>query len=212
MEGAQKQAADGDQGIRGERFSLDEIPVPMVYATYRIIRDCNDAFAALFGFMRHELQDASFSKLYPTIGDFVRIGQMWTAHLLGGHRYYDERIMKNASGRTFWCRVSGLARTPEDPFAEAIYCFEPMARPASDHLTSLSDRQRQVLTLVAQGKTNGQIADEIGLSRRTVEAHRARLMKAIGVRNSAELMAWFSALGHPMRVPASDPPRRAQMP
>lgn len=176
-----------------ERFTLEEIPVPMVYATYRIIRDCNAAFAALFGFARHELTDESFSRLYPSIDAFARIGQMWTAHLLGGQRYYDERIMKNAAGVNFWCRVNGVSRTPSDPFAEAIYCFEPMARPVVNTSALLSDRQRQVLTLVAQGKTNAQIAAELGLSRRTVEAHRARLMKSVGVRNAAELAGWFSA-------------------
>jgi len=50
-----------------------------------------------------------------------------------------------------------------------------------------------VLALVARGKTNGEIAAELGLSRRTIEAHRARLMKSIGVRNAAELASWFSA-------------------
>ena len=58
---------------------------------------------------------------------------------------------------------------------------------------NLSDRQHQILALVAQGKTNADIAAETGLSRRTVEAHRARLMKAIGVHNAAELIAWFSS-------------------
>ncbi len=176
-----------------ERFTLEEMPVPMVYATYRIIRDCNAAFAALFGFSRHELTDGSFSRLYPSIDAFVRTGEMWTAHLGGGQRYYDERIMRNAAGVNFWCRVNGISRTPSDPFAEAIYCFEPMARPVVDNATPLSGRQRQILTLVAQGKTNAQIAEEIGLSRRTIEAHRARLMKAVGVRNAAELVGWFSA-------------------
>ena len=57
----------------------------------------------------------------------------------------------------------------------------------------LSDRQRQILSLVAQGRTNSDIADETGLSRRTVEAHRARLIKSTGVRNTAELVAWFSS-------------------
>lgn len=31
------------------RFGLADIPVPMVYATYRIIRDCNQEFLTLFG-------------------------------------------------------------------------------------------------------------------------------------------------------------------
>jgi PAS domain S-box-containing protein len=181
---------------RRGRFYLSEIPVPMVFATYRIIRDCNQAFAELFGLTRDTILDQSFSRLYPKLADFVQVGQTWKAHLSGGQRYFDERLMKRADGTSFWCRVNGVSRTPADPFAEAIYCFEPIPRPQSNSLQSLSDRQRQIVTLVSQGKTNSQIAAELELSQRTVEAHRARLMKAIGVRNAAELVAWFSTAGH----------------
>jgi len=174
-----------------QRFTLGEIPVPMVFATHRIIRDCNAEFAALFGFERHELVDQSFSRLYPKLADFVRTGQMWRSHLPGGQVYYDERIMVGAGGRRFWCRVNGRSRNSADPFAEALYCFEPMNRPVTD--ATMTGRQRQVLTLVAQGKTNAAIAEEIGLSKRTVEAHRLRMMRIAGVRNTAELVAWFSA-------------------
>ena len=174
-------------------FTLAEIPVPMVYATHRIIRDCNAEFAALFGYGRAELIDQSFSRLYPKLADFVRTGEMWRSHLPGGKVYHDERIMEGAGGRRFWCRVNGRTRNPADPFAEALYCFEPMNRPVTDATMTLTGRQRQILTLVAQGKTNAAIAAEIGLSRRTVEAHRLRLIRATGVRNSAELVAWFSA-------------------
>ena len=173
------------------RFALGDIPVPMVFATHRIIRDCNAEFADLFGFSRDELVDQSFSRLYPKLADFVRTGQMWRSHLPGGQVYYDERIMVGAGERRFWCRVNGRSRHGADPFAEALYCFEPMNRPVTQ--ATMTGRQRQIMTLVAQGKTNAAIAAEIGLSRRTIEAHRLRLTRAVGVRNTAELVAWFSA-------------------
>ena len=173
------------------RFALAELPVPLVFATHRIIRDCNVEFSALFGFERSELIDTSFSRLYPQLDDFVRTGEMWRSHLPGGQVYQDERIMRGAMGRRFWCKVNGRSRRASDPFAEALYCFEPLARPLSGATTALTGRQRQIMTLVAQGKTNGEIAGEVGLSRRTVEAHRFRLARAAGVRNGAELVAWF---------------------
>ena len=75
------------------RFALEEIPVPMVYATHRIIRDCNAAFADLFGYDKADLIDRSFAILYPKISDFIRTGRMWLEHLPGSRSYYDERIM-----------------------------------------------------------------------------------------------------------------------
>ncbi|WP_091925320.1 LuxR C-terminal-related transcriptional regulator [Phyllobacterium pellucidum] len=166
----------------------------MVYATYRIIRDCNVEFAKEFGYERDELIDQSFSKLYPKLRDFVRTGEMWQTNFAGGRVYYDERLMRRRDGTSFWCKVRGRSRNHADPFAEALYCFEPMSRTVAATTSLISDRQKQVLTLVSQGKTNSQIAQEIGLSKRTIEAHRARLMRAHGLRNSAELIAWFAAL------------------
>lgn len=177
-----------------KRFQLTDLPVPMVYATHRIIRDCNSEFAETFGYERLELINQSFSRLYPKIRDFVRTGEMWRSNLGGGKVYYDERLMRRRDGTSFWCRVRGRSRNNADPFAEALYCFEPTNRAVTGNMSLISDRQKQVLTLVSQGKTNVQIAAEIGLSKRTVEAHRARLMRAHSLHNGAELIAWFSSL------------------
>ncbi len=175
------------------RFGLADIPVPMVYATYRIIRDCNQEFLTLFGYSRAELIDRSFARLYPNPDDFVRTGRMWEAHLTGGQVYYDERMMTTSDGRRFWCQVHGRSRDPVNPFAQALYCFQPIPRPVASTGLSLTDRQRQIITLVAQGKTNSEIAEELSLSPRTIESHRARIMKAAGLRNAAELVARFSS-------------------
>jgi len=174
------------------QFSLSEMPVPLVFATHRIIRDCNSAFADLFGFPRQDLIDRSFSRLYPGLADFVRTGELWSSHMAGGKSYYDERIMATAEGRRFWCKVNGRSRNLSDPFAEAIYCFQPLNRPLADAANRLSGRQRQILTMIAQGKTSAEVAAELALSRRTVEAHRSRIMRSAGLKNAAELIAWFS--------------------
>lgn len=192
----------------GRRFALAELPVAAVFATHRIIRDCNAEFAALFGLPRAHLVDTSFSRLYPALDDFVRTGRMWRDHLPGGQVYLDERIMRGADGRRFWCRVKGRSPRGENPFAEAIYCFEPIPRPAGGAAARLTGRQRQILTLVAQGKTNREIAGEIGLSPRTVEAHRLRLSRTTGTRNAAELVRWFTgeAAGGEEIRPSGGPP------
>lgn len=173
------------------RFTLGELPVPLVYATYRIIRDCNHDFAALFAASREDIVGRSFARLYPEISDFIRRGEQWAANFSEQGAYYDERVMARLNGERFWCKVRGRSLAVGDPFAEAIYSFEPLNRALAQPGRSLSERQRQILAQVAQGKTNAAIAAEIGLSRRTVEAHRARLMKAVGVRNASALMEWF---------------------
>ena len=56
-----------------------------------------------------------------------------------------------------------------------------------DALSQLTARERQVLVGVAQGRTNREIALELGISHRTVETHRESLMRKLGVRTVAGL-------------------------
>ncbi|QDT53385.1 Transcriptional regulatory protein FixJ [Caulifigura coniformis] len=58
----------------------------------------------------------------------------------------------------------------------------------SSRMTTLSEREREVLRMVAGGASNKQIAARLDLSIKTVEAHRSRLMKKLGAKNMAELM------------------------
>jgi len=54
----------------------------------------------------------------------------------------------------------------------------------------LSQREREVLELVAQGFTNQQIADRLGLSVKTVETYRSRLVEKLGLRSRADLVRY----------------------
>jgi len=54
-------------------------------------------------------------------------------------------------------------------------------------ITVLTDRQREVLQLLAEGKTTKQIALELHLSAKTIEANRRQIMEKLGVHSVAEL-------------------------
>jgi DNA-binding NarL/FixJ family response regulator len=54
-------------------------------------------------------------------------------------------------------------------------------------IDSLTPREIEVLVLVAQGKTNRGIADQLGISPRTVETHRERVMGKLRIRSVAGL-------------------------
>ncbi len=55
---------------------------------------------------------------------------------------------------------------------------------------TLTQREREVLKLVAEGKSNKAIAEFLFLSAKTVEKHRAKLMAKLGMRNAAALTAY----------------------
>jgi pSer/pThr/pTyr-binding forkhead associated (FHA) protein len=62
-------------------------------------------------------------------------------------------------------------------------------------LTALSERERQVLTLVAQGRTDDQVAGELFISVKTVHSHLDRIRDKTGVRRRAELTRVAVRLG-----------------
>jgi FixJ family two-component response regulator len=59
----------------------------------------------------------------------------------------------------------------------------------------LTERERQVLDLVMQGLHNRQIAAQLGISPRTVEVHKARVMEKLGVSNVVDLVRLHDASG-----------------
>ena len=56
-----------------------------------------------------------------------------------------------------------------------------------ERLEQLSSREREVLQRVLDGKPSRQVADELSISVKTVEFHRARIMHKLGVRSTAQL-------------------------
>jgi two-component system, LuxR family, response regulator DctR len=57
----------------------------------------------------------------------------------------------------------------------------------ASRLSTLTHRERQVMDLVVLGKLNKVIADDLGVSMRTVEVHRARVFEKMGVKTAVDL-------------------------
>jgi two-component system response regulator NreC len=74
---------------------------------------------------------------------------------------------------------------------------EPTARSPSPTCAwePLTPRENDVLRLIVLGYTNRQAADELGLSVRTVESHRANLMGKLGLKSRVELVRWAADNG-----------------
>jgi DNA-binding NarL/FixJ family response regulator len=61
-------------------------------------------------------------------------------------------------------------------------------RHVTDPLDLLSSREREVLQMIAEGKTNKEIANSLNLSVYTVEAHRGRVMEKLNLHSTSELV------------------------
>lgn len=113
--------------------------------------------------------------------------------------YADEAFRAGASG--FVVKLSSdrdLLAAVETVLAGGVYRnprFETRSRPPrddahrdptsrlTDPLEMLSRRQRQVFVLMGLGKTTQEIAETLGVETKTVEFHRAKLEKALGIKN-----------------------------
>jgi DNA-binding NarL/FixJ family response regulator len=105
-------------------------------------------------------------------------------------------------GRTYITPL--LAGEVRAPAAEM-----PARRPARS--LGLTSRQRQVLQLVAEGRTMKEIAGALNLSSRTVESHKYQMLAALQLRTTADLVRYAVQLGLVSGDPAppeARPPRR----
>lgn len=171
-------------------LAFEAAPVGLVVTENRVIRDCNPAFAAMFGWDREALRDSTFAVLYPSQEEFSNIRNRGLEDLREHRLYWDERVMMRHCGALFWCRVRGRSLTPEDPLRRAVWSFADLS--ATRPYLPLTRREREVFALLGEGKTSKEIARILQLSYRTVEVHRARLLKKFGVSNTAGL---FQSLG-----------------
>lgn len=86
--------------------------------------------------------------------------------------------------------AAGEALLSPGPTARLIARFlrSPVAAPATAGLDCLSEREREVLTLVARGLNNTEIAETLGLSPLTAKTHVSRTMGKLGARDRAQLV------------------------
>jgi len=162
-------------------------PVGMCISENRVIQSCNEALASMFGYALGQLQGQSFMVLYPTMDEFLRTGDRIIPIMNAKGRYSDERIMRRADGELFWCHVTGHSMKASEPLGPGIWTFEDVSekRPVTAELTP---REREIAALLVEGKTSKTIARQIDLSPRTVEMHRAKLMRKFSAATSSELV------------------------
>jgi PAS domain S-box-containing protein len=169
------------------RTAFEEAPIGIVMTRHRIIRYYNKAFARMFGYQGDELRDRSFAILYPSIDEFVKIGNIGVEPLKETGRYSDERIMARRDGSLFWCRVRGNSLTRDEPLAHAVWSLADLSHERP--VIAMTMRERQIVMHLGEGRTSKNIARILDISPRTVEAYRARLLKKFEVANVAELLS-----------------------
>ncbi|HET9599093.1 MAG TPA: response regulator transcription factor [Anaeromyxobacteraceae bacterium] len=87
----------------------------------------------------------------------------------------------------------GLVLDPE--VARAAVDEASPAKGGGDPYETLTDREKQVFRLVAEGKSNKEVADELGISVKTAMSHREHVMQKLDLHNRTELVKHALKLG-----------------
>lgn len=169
------------------QLAFELAPVGLALSRNRTMVDCNRHLCEMFGASRELLVGQSFQMLYPSAAEFERTGLRIAPILNRDGTYADDRIMKRASGDTFWCHVTGRALNRDTPHEAGIWTFEDLSsrRPVKAELTA---REREVAAHVMDGLSAKAIGRALGLSHRTVEIYRARLMRKYQANNIGDLV------------------------
>lgn len=167
-------------------LAFDMAPVGICLTRDRIIEACNETFARITGHDRAALPGQSFRIFYDSDRAFQAIRDIGLAPLRDDTAYSDERLLRHASGRSILVRFRARTLTPDAPLARLVMTFAPLPDDTGDR--RLTPRERTVVAGLTRGRTSKEIARDLGLSPRTVEDVRARLLKRFGARNAAELL------------------------
>jgi two-component system, NarL family, response regulator NreC len=93
-----------------------------------------------------------------------------------------EAVHDAAAGRRFLSPV--LAERAIDAYVRQTQ------ESALDRYETLTDREREVLHLAAEGLTNAEVAERLCISRRTVETHRSNMMRKLKLENQTDLVRY----------------------
>lgn len=94
--------------------------------------------------------------------------------------------------------VKGAVYLPPDVMTSSLHRRQPYERSDVALLASLSDRQREVLAYLLQGKPNKTISNNMDISQNTVKAHLSAIFRTLGARNRTEAVYFAARAGVPL--------------
>jgi len=119
----------------------------------------------------------------------------------GASGFIPKRARPEEFGRALAIVLDGGIAAPELPPIDAD------DRALAARLATLTPQQFRVLRLVAEGRLNKQIADELGIAERTIKAHLSAIFERLKVRNRTQASVMLRSLD--LRGPSSEAPREA---
>lgn len=119
----------------------------------------------------------------------------------GAHGY----LVKNTSSSDFFDLLDALDRG-EAPLSRGLAAriIRHLARGSASEATRLTPREQEILRLVAEGKTNREVAADLSISEETVKFHMTNILRKLHLENRAQVVAYAHRRG--LAAPEAEPP------
>ena len=176
-----------------ERLAFLHAPDATLILGDRVILRASLRVESVFGWTPRELEGQSIRLLYPGQTDYELIGERARKAMRGAEVYRDERFMRRKDGQVVWMEGQGTALDPEDPQRLAVWTYRPLE--SDGPAGALTPTERRIARYLVNGFTSKEIALALGCSPRTVEVHRANMIRKMQVRNSFELVSRLLSTG-----------------
>lgn len=171
-----------------ERLAFLHAPDATLILADRVILRASFRVEAVFGWTPRELEGQSIRVLYPGQTDYELIGERARKAMLAAVVFRDERFMRRKDGQVVWMEGHGTGLDQEDPQRLAIWTYRPLDGAPGPGGT-LTPTEKRIARYLVNGFTSKEIALAMGSSPRTVEVHRANMIRKMQVRNSFELVS-----------------------
>jgi len=132
--------------------------------------------------------------------------EVWVKAFTARKPFRTQCRMQRADGSYTWVEDAGTPRYREDgafagfmgtlaDISESKRDLTPPDAEAVRIVFSLTERERQVLVLIAEGKSTKEAAERLGITYKTADSHRSRILEKLGVHETASMVRYAIRAG-----------------
>jgi predicted ATPase/DNA-binding CsgD family transcriptional regulator len=185
-----------DDVARAHALFSEDMNIQLAQHNTPGISECLIGFAALA--IEHDLPVAGARLLSAAVAiGGQRIVSTWAATKME-YEHYLSLVRARLTEREFQAeQVAGQLFTLEQAveYAQHLSLKTAASHTARQSPGALTSRELEIAALIALGKSNGEIADELVVSKRTIEKHIAHIIIKLGVKNRAQIVRWAIETG-----------------
>ena len=170
-----------------DALAFQNAPDATLILADRVIVRASLMVETVFGWTPQDLEGQSMQVLYPGQTDFRLVGERARKAMQDHPFYQDERFMRRKNEQIVWMEGRGRTMDQDDPHRLAVWTYRPLDSPVAGG-GPLTPTEKRIARYLVNGFTSKEIAKSLDCSPRTIEVHRANMIRKMGVRNSSELV------------------------